>query len=97
MNQGDTPTKVPLDGAVRPASWRREWDGDDSDLNGYVHCDSEHELDGDGPWEPLYDQASIDTAVAAERERCARLCETAHGYADQREFGGRLAALIRRA
>lgn len=27
--------------------------------------------------EPLYDQKAIDAAVAAERERCARLCEQA--------------------
>ena len=25
--------------------------------------------------EPLYDQAALDAAVAAERERCAKLCE----------------------
>lgn len=33
-----------------------------------------------GAWEPLYDQvaiaAKIAIAVAAERERCAKLCET---------------------
>ena len=34
---------------------------------------------------------------AAERERCARLCETADGFRDQREHGEKLAALIRRA
>ena len=35
--------------------------------------------------------------VERERERCARLCETADGFRDQREHGGKLAALIRKA
>ena len=26
-------------------------------------------------WEPLYDQAAVDAAVEAERERCAKVCE----------------------
>ena len=26
-------------------------------------------------WEPLYDQAAMDAAEAAERERCAKVCE----------------------
>ena len=30
---------------------------------------------GEG-WEPLYDQAALDAAVAAERERCAKVCES---------------------
>ena len=25
-------------------------------------------------WEPLYDQAALDAAVATERERCAKVC-----------------------
>ena len=29
---------------------------------------------GEG-WTPLYDQAAIDAAVAAERERCAKVCD----------------------
>jgi hypothetical protein len=29
---------------------------------------------GEG-WTPLYDQAEIDAAVAAERERCAKVCD----------------------
>ena len=29
---------------------------------------------GEG-WTPLYDQASVDAAVAAERERCAKVCD----------------------
>ena len=35
---------------------------------------------GEG-WEPLYDQAAIDAAVAAERERCAKVCDAiAHDW-----------------
>ena len=29
---------------------------------------------GEG-WEPLYDQAEIDANIAAERERCAKVCD----------------------
>ena len=29
---------------------------------------------GEG-WTPLYDQAALDAAVAAERERCAKVCD----------------------
>jgi hypothetical protein len=29
---------------------------------------------GEG-WTPLYDQAEIDAAAAAERERCAKVCD----------------------
>ena len=35
---------------------------------------------GEG-WEPLYDQAEIDAATAAERERCAKVCDAiAHDW-----------------
>ena len=45
-----------------------------------------------GPLQPLYDQAAIDAAVAAERERCAAVCDTiarqykgeSHGHAAER-------------
>jgi hypothetical protein len=47
--------------------------------------------------EPLYARSALDAAVAAERERCARLCEhrvdTALGYV----LGPDCAALIRGA
>lgn len=29
---------------------------------------------GEG-WEPLYDQSAMDAAIAATRERCAKVCE----------------------
>lgn len=66
----------PFERTVRPCSWRREWNGDVSDLGTYVHADSEDELDGDGPWQPLYDQEALDAAVAAERERLALMAES---------------------
>ena len=35
---------------------------------------------GEG-WAPLYDQAAMDDAVAAERERCAKVCDAiAHDW-----------------
>ena len=35
---------------------------------------------GEG-WTPLYDQAAVDAAVAAERERCAKVCDAiAHDW-----------------
>ena len=35
---------------------------------------------GEG-WEPLYDQAAMNAAVAAERERCAAICDAiAHDW-----------------
>ena len=33
-----------------------------------------------GPLQPLYTQAAVDAAVAAERERSAKLCETFPSY-----------------
>ena len=67
----------PVERRVRPVSWRREWNGDVSDLGTYVHADSEDELDAEREWQPLYDQATLDAAVAAERERCAKIVEEA--------------------
>lgn len=41
-------------------------------MEGYTPCEG---------WEPLYDQAAIDAAVAAERERCAKVCDAiAHDW-----------------
>ena len=34
-------------------------------MDGYTPCEG---------WEPLYDQAALEAAVAAERERCAKVC-----------------------
>ena len=53
----------------------------------YRYRDSESvikAMDGYTPgegWEPLYDQAAMDDAVAAERERCAKVCDAiAHDW-----------------
>ena len=46
----------------------------------YRYRDSESvikQMEGYTPsegWEPLYDKAALDAAVAAERERCAKVC-----------------------
>jgi hypothetical protein len=80
----------------KPTCWRREWNGDDSDLGNYVHADYEEDLDGDGPWEPLYDQAALDAAVAAERERCAKLCEPKNPPEDWTEHARLMAACAAR-
>ena len=53
----------------------------------YRYRDSESvikAMDGYTPgegWEPLYDQSAMDDAVAAERERCAKVCDAiAHDW-----------------
>ena len=41
-------------------------------MDGYTPCEG---------WEPLYDQSAMDDAVAAERERCAKVCDAiAHDW-----------------
>ena len=56
--------------------WRREWDGDVSDLGRYVHADSAEELDNIGPWEALYaedDVKRIERSLQQSAERIATL------------------------
>jgi len=49
--------------------------------NKFAALDDEPRSDFCGPWEPLYDRAALDAAVAAERERCAKVCdEEAAGF-----------------
>lgn len=43
-----------------PVGWRREWDGDVSDLGMWVHADSREELDEHGPWQALYSEEGPD-------------------------------------
>ena len=46
--------------------------------------------------EPLYDQAAIDAAVAAERERCAKLCDDIGRIGPEAAFtAGKCAAAIK--
>ena len=41
-------------------------------MDGYTPCEG---------WELLYDQSAMDDAVAAERERCAKVCDAiAHDW-----------------
>ena len=83
MNQTDTPTKVPLDGAVRPLYYVHEGpNGDTFTVTPEEYKEvCEH-------CRPMYGQAELDATVAAERERCARLCED--------YFDKDMAAVIRR-
>ena len=51
---------------------------------------------GEG-WEPLYDQAAIDAAVAAERERCAKVCDAiAHDWRGANSQSVQCAGAIRK-
>ena len=83
----------PVDGQVRPVAWRIEYAGDEKELyferRPYGLSQS-----------PLYDQTALDAAVAAERERCARLCiERSFQMtgADEYQTAAACADLIRRA
>ena len=52
---------------------------------------------GEG-WEPLYDQAEIDANIAAERERCAKVCEAVarrQSYGHAKAAAGDCADFIR--
>lgn len=37
-----------------PVAWRREWNGDESDLGMFVYVEDADDRDHDGLWEPLY-------------------------------------------
>ena len=69
----------------------------------YRYRDSESvikAMDGYTPgegWEPLYDQAAIDAAVAAERERCAKVCDAiAHDWRGANSQSVQCAGAIRK-
>jgi hypothetical protein len=77
MNENDTPS-TPADGSVerevRPVAWRApNWSHSPDD---YAYYDADDKPECRGAAEPLYGQAELDAAVAAERERCAKLCDT---------------------
>ena len=51
---------------------------------------------GEG-WEPLYDQAEIDANIAAERERCAKVCDAiAHDWRGANSQSVQCAGAIRK-
>ena len=67
---------------VRPRAWAARVPGLGGPGDGGDYLRSSPSLPSDGApplvWEPLYDQAALDAAVAAERERCAKVCEAVH-------------------
>ena len=68
---------APLERHVRPRAWASsaEWRGNQLlSAAQYDNCLLKNRADFDVP---LYDQTVIDAAVAAERERCAKLCDVA--------------------
>lgn len=38
----------------KPVAWRREWDGDVSDIGQWVYVEDKSDCDARGPWQPLY-------------------------------------------
>jgi hypothetical protein len=101
---------------VKPVAWRLKRE------DGGWSCLDSYQLEKQPEWvqtrwlqqgsEPLYDQSALDAAVAAERERCARLCDDleeriwleyrASNFPSQHTEGesdgaGRCAALIRKS
>lgn len=44
---------------LTPTAWRREWNGDVSDLNHMIYVEDAGDLDDDGVWESLYGYCSI--------------------------------------
>jgi len=69
----------------------------------YRYRDSESvikAMDGYTPgegWEPLYDQAEIDANIAAERERCAKVCDAiAHDWRGANSQSVQCAGAIRK-
>ena len=63
---------------VKPVAWRVRMYGS----RGYAENEKLLAYLGE-PVEPLFDQAALDAAVAAERERCAQVCEDG----DTRQWG----------
>lgn len=55
--------------------WRREWDGDDSDLYMFVYADTKEDLDEHGPWEKMYSESYVKelrSYAIAQRERAEK-------------------------
>ena len=66
---------APLERQVRPRAWASSVEWRTNQLLSaaqYGHCLPKNRADFDVP---LYDQTAIDAAVAAERERCAAICD----------------------
>ena len=97
MNETTQPAVAgPVEPTVRPVAWRA--------VGGSIWG---HKTSDDD--EPLYDQTALDAAVAAERERCAKVAdeharrnypwgsENTDRYHAQADWAERIAAVIRRA
>jgi len=73
MDKNGTPDVVGLERGVRPRAWA--WKDEPSGQEVYSGWEMPRPTDGS---EPLYDQAAIDAAVAAERERLQSMLEMAY-------------------
>ena len=56
-----------------PRAWLMTYPGDDPSTDWCTVGPTEPQPDDDGTTIALFDQAAIDSAVAAERERCAKM------------------------
>ena len=78
--------------AEEPVMWRREWNGDDSDIGAYCYADNRDELDSDGPWEPLYSAEQVESACLqaikafCEREPTEKMYRAVDGKCDAYGF-----------
>lgn len=78
MAESEQPAGVAVDRGVRPSVWWREqrgaFEGPQTLAPMYLlGPEKPGSYDHGATYEPLYDQAALAAAVAAERERCARL------------------------
>ncbi len=72
MEQSSQAVVGPLEPTVRPCAWVRRNGGFNSGVANFgADCPPGWKLAA----EPMYDRAALDAAVAAERERCAKICE----------------------
>jgi len=74
---------------AEPICWRREWDGDVSDIGMFVHADSRDDLDEQGPWESLYSGDDYNRlrvyalSLREQREGMVELATKLLSYADR--------------
>lgn len=82
---------------LQTVAWRREWQGDDSDLGKYVYVEDAEEREGDlSLWEPLVTSESAlasRAALEAEIERLRQLLREAIRPDSGLEFGDLLARI----
>lgn len=69
---GGSPAPAAPSAMPEPTAWRREWDGDVSDLGKFVYAEHGEELDQYGPWEPLYSASALDLLRAQLQEERSR-------------------------